>query len=102
MKQLNLKRTLEKCKDIASKYNSRSEWRKLDNTTYDYASRNGWLNDCCSHMNTLRFNHTLESCKISASKFNSRYEWRKLDRNSYNYAKKNGWLDECCKNFKNK
>ena len=99
-KLLFRKLTLESCKNIASKNNSRSEWIKSDYRSYNYAYRKGWLDECCLHMKTLKFNHTLESCKESASKFNSRYEWKKLDSVSYVYACKKNWLDECCSHMK--
>ena len=44
------KNTLESCKESASKFNSRYEWRKLDTASYACALRNGWLNECCEHM----------------------------------------------------
>ena len=44
------KNTLESCKESASKFNSRYEWRKSDTASYACALRNGWLNECCEHM----------------------------------------------------
>ena len=43
--------TLERCKEDALKYNSRSEWWKKSKSSYNKSSKEGWLDECCSHMN---------------------------------------------------
>jgi len=91
--------TLESCKESASKYKTRTEWRENDYTSYDFARINNFLDECCVNMLSLRKAHTLESCKQSASRYNTRNEWSKNDSNSYQYAHKRGWLDECCVNM---
>ena len=90
------KHTLESCKESASKYTSRIEWRKNDTSFYETARRNGWLDECCVNMIFRPKKHSLESCKESASKYKSRSEWEKGDLKSFSSAKKNGWYDECC------
>jgi hypothetical protein len=42
--------TLEFCKEIASKYTSRNEWRKSDKKSLDYAYKKGWVDECCINM----------------------------------------------------
>ena len=42
--------TFEKCKEIALKYNTRTEFNINDKGCYLQAQINGWLDDICSHM----------------------------------------------------
>ena len=42
--------TLEKCKEDALLYKSRSKWKKNSNSAYSITNHNGWLDLCCSHM----------------------------------------------------
>jgi hypothetical protein len=40
----------QKVKEIALKFKSRQEFGKLDSFAYDFARKNGYLDDVCSHM----------------------------------------------------
>ena len=40
----------QKVKEIALKFKSRQEFGKLDTSAYDFARKNGYLDDICSHM----------------------------------------------------
>lgn len=91
--------TLEKCLGKAIKYSSKSEWQKGHLSSYQAASRNGWIDECGEHMGELRKPNgywTLERCKDEANKFTLRTQWSNADNSSYAAANKNGWLDECC------
>ena len=90
--------TLERCKTEALKYSSRSEWIKGSGGSYDNASNNKWLEECCVHMNTKNVNPqgywTKERCKEEALKYDTRGRWKKNGRKSNDAARRNGWLDE--------
>ena len=90
------KHTLESCKEIASKYKTRTEWQKGDYNSYHYAFKKKWTDECCINMIIKKRIHTLESCKEIASKYKTKTEWAKEDYNSYYYSSKNKLLDECC------
>ena len=90
------KHTFQSCKDIASKFKTRTEWHKKDSGSYAYALKKGWAEECCVNMKIFFKKHTLESCKESASKFKTRTDWQKKDSGSYAYALKKGWIEECC------
>lgn len=45
--------TKEKCRDLASNFKTKSEFRKNNNVAYDRASRNGWIDEICLHMEIL-------------------------------------------------
>ena len=94
----NPKWTLEKCKVDALRYNSRAEWIKNSNG-HRAAYRNGWLDQCCSHMKKLHNSWTLEKCKVDALKYRTRSEWAKRS-SAYEIAKINKWLDQCCSHMK--
>lgn len=42
--------TKENCEKEAIKYNTRGEFQKNSRSSYQISSRNGWLNEICSHM----------------------------------------------------
>ena len=42
--------TYEKCTKLAKKCKSRAEFKKLSPSAYTRARVEGWLDDCCSHM----------------------------------------------------
>lgn len=42
--------TLEKCKQQALKYKTKVEWRLTDRASFSHANKQGWLEQCCSHM----------------------------------------------------
>jgi hypothetical protein len=91
--------TLERCKESASRFKARAEWRKGDVSAYSTAHRSGWLDECCAHMEYAQKPNgywTLERCKESALAFSARTEWYRGAGSAYGAAKRNGWLDECC------
>ena len=91
---------LDKCKESALKFTTRTEWYKGEGGAYDSAKDNGWLDECCGHMEEIqkpkRYWYNLDRCKESALKFTTRRKWYKGETSAYNAAQKNGWLDECC------
>jgi len=88
--------TLERCKEDALKYNSKTEWQN-NSTAYTYALKNGWREECCAHMKNRKPNGywTLERCKEDALKYNSKMEWRK-NSTGCDEATRNRWMEECC------
>ena len=91
--------TLEKCKEDALKYKTRSEWHNKSNRAYHAAHHNGWLKKCCKYMIDIKKPNgywTLEKCKEDALKYNSIKEWNKFSSSAYNISKSNKWLKECC------
>jgi hypothetical protein len=42
--------TLDNCLEDASRYGSRSDWKRGSSGAYTVAARNGWLDQCCEHM----------------------------------------------------
>ena len=86
--------TKEKCKEEASKYSSRSEFKKGNQSAYLTAWKNGWLDEWFKKQLVW----TYEKCKEEASKYSSRSELKKGSFGAYNAAWKNKWLN----NFFNK
>jgi isopentenyldiphosphate isomerase len=48
--------TKEKCKDIAEKYITKTDFMKNDRKAYDTSYNKGWLNEICSHMKNKKNN----------------------------------------------
>lgn len=91
--------TIERCKEEALKYNSRSEWQRKSSSSYHVARENKWLDECTIHMVPRYLSReywTLEKCKEEALKYNSRAEWNAKSSISYLNAKNYCWLNECC------
>jgi hypothetical protein len=91
--------TKDICSSYSAKYNTRYEWQSRHLASYKAAYKNGWLDDCCTHMEELlkpKGFWTLEKCAESASKFQSRNEWRLGDHPAYQAARKSGWVNACC------
>jgi hypothetical protein len=91
--------TLEECKEIALRYNTKSEWAKHDPNSYNAARKKDWLEQCCEHMEKKLHNWTLEECKEIALRYKTRSEWKKNDKNSYQAAQRNDWLEQCCEHM---
>lgn len=95
--------TLEACKEIALKYTRRSDWQKHDRNSSAAAERNGWMEECCGHMDPVperikkrvkAGTWTRDMCYESAKRFNSSTEWERGDGKAYYAAVNKGWLKE--------
>jgi hypothetical protein len=98
--------TLERCKQDALKYNSKTEWKNNSPSALIKAFMKGWINECCLHMvntNLRRSKNywTIELCMEDALKYNTKTKWKKNSKGAYTFALKNNCLNECCKHMKN-
>ena len=98
----NRKHTLESVKEEANKYKTRSEFEKGSGGAYQWAQRNGLLDEVCSHMEVVRSVWSLESVKEEAKKYNTRSQFQENSKGAYDWAHRNGLLDEVCGNMDNK
>ena len=88
--------TLERCMEDAARFSTRGEWQRLHQAGYLAAQRNGWVDECCTHMEPVLNSWDLDSCKADAANFESRFEWQRESAGAYYAAQRNGWIDECC------
>jgi len=93
--------TKEQCQSEAMKYQSRNSFRLGSISAYSKASKQGWIEEICSHMSEGRKPNgywTIERCKPEALKFTSR---REFEDNSpaYQAALKQGWINTVCKHM---
>lgn len=92
--------TLETCREVALKYEKRSDWKKLDQGSYQAAKRNGWFDACVSHMDSGNKQWTKAECQELAMKYQTRNDFKRgVDGSAYSAARYNGWLEECCKHM---
>jgi len=97
--------TKERCQEEALKYNSRSEFKKKNSSSFRKAYVNSWLNDICSHMIIIRNENNYwakERCQKESLKYNTRSEFRKNSKGAYSSAHKNEWLNDICNHMINK
>lgn len=93
----HIKRTIEGCKEVALNCETRIEFHEKYPNQYFAACRNGWLNECCAHMENDGYKIvTIEDCKKAALKCVSRSNFQKEYPIQYSSAYRRGWLDECC------
>lgn len=93
--------TLEKCKEDALNYKTRTEWEKNTRSAYNAAKKNGWFDECTAHMIEYRKpDYTLETCKEDALKYKTRNEWSVNSKSAYGAACNNNWLDICTSHMK--
>ena len=90
--------------DDALRYQSRSDWKKAS-YAYEVASKNSWLEECCSHMTEGRGIYqkgywTLDRCLEDAKKYTTKASWRNsIHPNGFVVAKRNNWLEQCCQHM---
>lgn len=92
-----IKWTIDKCKEEALKYKTRTNFQKGSRGAYKSSLRNGWLNELCKHMPTIKKPNgywTKEKCRIEADKYATRIELFKNNSSVYNVSLKNKWLEE--------
>ena len=78
----------------ALKYSSKSEWRK-NSRAYAIATRQGWLDEACTHMQVLwtaKWNK--DAVLADALKYQARGEWENNSSGAVASAKRNGWYEE--------
>jgi hypothetical protein len=95
--------TKERCIEEAKKYTKVTNWYKFSQSSYIAAQRNGWLNECTSHMIKIikpSGYWTKERCFEEAKKYEKLSEWRKKSQGSYDKAQSNGWIADIKKIFK--
>ena len=91
--------TLELCKAEALNYKSRNEWSVGSKVSYSLAIKNGWLDECCSHMVQVNkpkgYWNDKNNCLKEALKYNSINEWVKKCKSTYSIICRKEWFNEC-------
>jgi hypothetical protein len=90
--------TLELCKEEALKYNTKRDWKRYQQGSYEYARSNGWLDECCCHMIELNkpsgyWNE--KTCIESALKFTTLKEWTKAFPSAVAKSRQLGIREKC-------
>ncbi len=91
--------TLERCKEAAKKFTTRSAFVEGDRQASSTAYRNGWMDIVCAHMKRrVKPNGywTKEHCEEIARRCKTRTEFREVSPTAYSVSHKGGWLDEVC------
>lgn len=98
--------TKEKCLEEALKCNSRTDFYKKNNSAYNSAKNNGWMDEICSHMLSVSKLHkgywTREACLKELLKYTSMKDLRKNSPGAYGAMFVNKWFQELCSNIKSK
>lgn len=89
----------EKCLEIALCYLTRKEFKIKSIGSYKSALKNGWLDECCKHMNQISKPvgyWTKEMCAKDALNYKTKAEYKLKSGSSYFKALKNDWIKEIC------
>ena len=86
------------------KFNTRTEFKRGNDSAYKSAKRHSWFDEICSHMIIIINKHwTIDECNKRALKYNSRYDFAKNDGAAYTWACRKKILNEICQHMiKNK
>ena len=88
----------EKCLEEARKHKKITEWQRASSTSVNSARRNGWFDECTSHM-IDKIKWTKERCIVEAKKYKYRSDFQYKSGSCYQITRRNGWLDECCQHM---
>ena len=96
-----MKYSIEELKQVALKYNTRIDFKKNDNSFYQFAFKHKVLNLICDHMVCGRTKHTDEDIRNAAKQFKTRFEFQKKSSLYYSAKKRcQTYLDDVCSHMK--
>lgn len=93
--------TLERCKEDAAKYETRTKWQYGAGGGYQAARVKGWVEACCQHMppsHKKRNRWTNEELIADGRKYRTKHDWRRHST-AYQTARMRGILPECTKHM---
>ncbi len=82
----------EMCYNEAKKYQTREEFKFGNNSAYNAARRNGWIDEYTWFLSPFRW--TKELCYEEAKKARSKSEFKRNSSAAYSNARTNGWLGD--------
>jgi len=89
----------ENCITEAKKHRTITEWQNKSSQSVKGARRNGWMDECTKHMDSLKkpkgYWDIKENCITEAKKHRTITEWKATSSPSVKGARRNGWMDEC-------
>lgn len=88
--------TKEECMLEAQKFQKKSEFLRGAYKYYNFAKKQGWLDEICGHMIKKTEVLTFEECQNVANNYSSRKQFRKENFKVYLYARCHNWLDDIC------
>lgn len=89
----HIKWNAETCRREALKYNSRNEFKHGNNSAYNVARKNGWIDDYDWLIPQLEI-WTYEKCLEIAQQCVTKADFKKANSKAYQAASHNGWMDK--------
>ena len=97
----NIQWNKDLCMKEALKYDTKSNWQRGSGSSYQFARKNKWQSEMCSHMLTtsevvskVRLKWTKEEVLKEALKYDQISKWQKKSPGSYRSASNFGWVEE--------
>ncbi len=91
--------TKEICREEASKYEKKKDFRENCKNIYNYICKNNWLEELCNHQIETKKPKgywTKEICQEEALKYKNLKQFRDNCASAVLKARQKGWLDEIC------
>ena len=88
--------TKERCKETASNFTKRSEFKHGAPSAYNAAYKHGWLDEICSLMEIRLHIFTKEECREEALKYKRRIDFMNNSPHHYSWAIRHGLMREVC------
>lgn len=99
-RNVSSKYTEEDILSISKRYRTKSEWKKKDSPSYQFALADKTLYvKCSSHMDNDYLEYSDEQIILDAKKYKTLREWRTNSKNIYQVAHRRGDLFDKCKSF---
>lgn len=100
----HIKYTKEVCKNEASKYTTRGDFKRNSPKIYDTACTKHWLDEICSHMlGKVKYKagwwDSIENCIATASLYNSPQELKNAESGCHASISKHKWQTICYKHM---
>jgi len=90
----------EKCKEVALKCNTKTEFKEKYSWAFTVSKNNGWFDEITSHMVRDIYvkpsKYSKEICHKEALKYKNKKDFYKKSTNEYNAAIRNNWLSDIC------
>jgi predicted GIY-YIG superfamily endonuclease len=89
--ELEKQPTKDECIKIALKYILRTDFRNKDRRIFEFAEKEGWIDEICGHMTRIYW--TYERCKEEVLKYQYKCELYKYSKGCYNMIYQNKWYE---------
>jgi len=86
----------ERCKNIAFKYENKTDFLENNYSAWYYSKKNNWFDEICSHMIEKKkpngYWEIKDNCFEASKNYKNKTDFK--NHSAYEYSRKNDWLDD--------